>query len=206
MLAGPADVSVIGERVAGYREALAEAGVVGDEGLIRYGRFTVESGHEMAQAMLGLAQPPTALFAANNFLAIGAARGAVYEAGLQVPEDVSVAAFDELPYTELREPFLTVAAQPTRELGSIGVRRLLDRIAEAAQAPCTTLAVRGDRAADAAHRAGVYRAAAYSLRGLRYRRPCQAKTPRSCNSQPGKISGRFVLSRRFTHSSPRISR
>ena len=132
LLAGPADVSVIGERVAGYRQALAEAGVAGDEGLIRYGRFTVESGHEMAQAVLGLAQPPTALFAANNFLAIGALR-AVYEAGLRVPEDVSVAAFDELPYTELREPFLTVAAQPTRELGSIAVRRLLDRIAEAAQ-------------------------------------------------------------------------
>ena len=72
------------------------------------------------------------MFAANNFLAIGALR-AIYEAGMRVPEDVSVAAFDELPYTELREPFLTVEAQPTRELGSMGVRRLLDRIAEAAQ-------------------------------------------------------------------------
>lgn len=142
VLAGPADVSVVGERVAGYRQALAGAGVAGDDELILYGRFTVESGHEMAQTLLARPQPPTALFAANNFLAIGALR-ALYAAGLRVPDDVSVAAFDELPYTELRAPFLTVEAQPTRELGSIAVRRLLDRIAEAAQglppAPCAEI-------------------------------------------------------------------
>ena len=71
---------------------------------------------------------PTAIFAANNFIAFGAIR-ALREAGLRVPEDMSVVAFDDLPEEWVSEPFLTVAAQPAYEIGRRAATLLLDRIA-----------------------------------------------------------------------------
>ena len=107
MLAGPAAISVSGERVAGYRAALAAAGVPPDSALIRYGGFTVDGGDAMAQALLQLDPRPTAFFAANNFIAIGALR-ALHNVGLSVPQDISLVAFDDLPDTYIQPPFLTV--------------------------------------------------------------------------------------------------
>lgn len=132
LLSGPASVSVSKERVAGYSQALAQAGLEIDPDLILYGPFTVEGGYAMTQTLLARRPLPTAIFAANNFIAGGALR-ALRGAGLRVPEDLSLVAFDDLPDTYIWEPFLTVAAQPAYELGKTAAALLLKRIAEPAQ-------------------------------------------------------------------------
>jgi LacI family transcriptional regulator len=129
ILAGPDYVSVSRERVNGYRQALEQAGVAVDLKLIHYGHFTVVGGYAMTQQLLACRPAPTALFAANNFIAIGALR-ALREAGWRVPDDLSLVVFDDLPETYAWEPFLTVAAQPAYELGRTAATLLLQRIAE----------------------------------------------------------------------------
>lgn len=126
-LSGPANLSVTADRVAGYSQALAAAGVAVDETLIRYGAFTVESGHALLSELLRRSPRPTAVFAANNFLAVGALRAA-RAAGLQVPGDLSLAVFDDLPASFVATPFLTVAAQPAYALGATAARLLLARL------------------------------------------------------------------------------
>ncbi len=127
MLSGPADVSAARDRVLGYRSALAEAHVAFDEALVRYGTFMVDSGDAMTRELLALEQRPTAIFAANNFIAVGAMR-ALHGAGLAVPDDMSLVAFDDLPDIYMQAPILTVAAQPTFELGTVAAKLLLDRL------------------------------------------------------------------------------
>jgi LacI family transcriptional regulator len=129
ILTGPAGVSVSRERVAGYRMALAAAGIAIDEALIQYDSFTVDGGDRMTRAMLALPTRPTALFAANNFIAVGAMR-ALHRAGLRVPQEMSLVAFDDLPEIYLQAPMLTVAVQPTYELGTMAAKRLLARLAD----------------------------------------------------------------------------
>ena len=129
VLTGPSDVSSAQDRVAGYRRALVEAGIEVIEDLIFYGQFVQASGYQMAQQAL-LARPrPTALFAANNFIAIGAWR-ALHEVGLRIPEDMTLVGFDDLPASLVVEPFLTVAAQPGYEMGKQGTDLLLTRLVE----------------------------------------------------------------------------
>mgnify|MGYP001818894475 CR=1 FL=1 len=127
MLAGPAGVSVSRERVAGYRMALDAAGIAVDEALIQYDSFSIDGGDRMTRAMLALPTRPTALFAANNFIAVGALR-ALHRAGLRVPQEMSLVAFDDLPDIYLQAPILTVAVQPTYELGTMAAKRLLARL------------------------------------------------------------------------------
>jgi LacI family transcriptional regulator len=74
---------------------------------------------------------PTALFAANNFIAIGVLQ-ALEEMNVRVPEDVAVVAFDDLPPSMVAFPFLTVAAQPAYEMGRRSVAVLLERVSAGA--------------------------------------------------------------------------
>ncbi len=127
ILSGPASISVSNERVAGYHQALAAAALPIDERIICFGHFTVDSGYEMAQTVLALRPRPTAIFAANNFIAIGALR-ALHELKLRVPEDLSLAVFDDLPATYAPEPFFTVVAQPAYALGQTAAALLLRRL------------------------------------------------------------------------------
>ncbi len=125
-LVGPAGVSTADDRVAGFQRALVEAGIAAGAQTY-HGVFTVASGREMTARAMAASPRPTALFAANNFLAIGALN-ALREAGLRVPEDVALVGFDDLPPALVTFPFLTVAAQPAYEMGQRAVRLLLDRI------------------------------------------------------------------------------
>ena len=128
MLNGPDNVSTAIDRAAGYRKALVEARLAFDPRLITYGEFTLQSGYEMAQRALNFTPRPTALFAANNFIAIGALR-ALHHEKLRVPEDIAVVGFDDLPSEIVVEPFLTVSSQPAYEMGRRATALLLDRIA-----------------------------------------------------------------------------
>jgi LacI family transcriptional regulator len=127
LLGGPEGASTADDRKSGYRRAMAEAGhEMADLELC--GSFTQASGYEMAKEAIAQRPRPTALFAANNFIAIGALK-ALLDNDLAVPEDVALVGFDDLPPALVTFPFLTVAAQPAYEMAQKGAELLLARIA-----------------------------------------------------------------------------
>ena len=132
VLTGPASVLTAVDRATGFTSALEEAGVPAPP--VLHGAFTIDSGHEMAVRAMGKRPRPTALFAANNFIAIGVLH-ALDELGLRVPEDVAVVGLDDLPQAMVTFPFLTVAAQPAVEMGRQSVAMLLDGLANPTRAP-----------------------------------------------------------------------
>ncbi len=133
VLTGRRNVSTSVDRVAGARRALEEAGLTLDDEMVHWGGFNFgklnqADGHRMTQEVLAAEGAcPTALFCANNFIGFGAIR-ALREAGLRVPDDMSVVAFDDLPEEWVSEPFLTVAAQPAYEIGHRAASRLLGQV------------------------------------------------------------------------------
>jgi LacI family transcriptional regulator len=127
LLGGSPAVSTAQDRLRGYRRALSDADIAVDENLILHQDYTQEAGYWMTQSFLRLPEPPTALFAVNNFIAIGAVR-ALQEVGLSIPDDMAVVGFDDLPMALVVEPFLTVAAQPAYEMGARATALLLSRI------------------------------------------------------------------------------
>lgn len=127
ILSGPDRVSTSLDRVSGCQRALDEAGIDAESRLVLSGEFTQNSGYNMAIEALAVTPPPTALFAANNFIAIGALR-AIRDSGLRVPEDLSLVGFDDLPPTLVTFPFLTVASQPAYEMGQKATELLLNRL------------------------------------------------------------------------------
>jgi LacI family transcriptional regulator len=128
ILSGPEIVSTSTQRVVGYKRALQDAHVKVDSELISFGSFYQDSGYERTMRLLALSERPTAIFAGNNFIAIGVMK-ALNESGLQIPEDMSVVGFDDLPPGLLVRPFLTVATQPAYEMGYRATKLLLERIA-----------------------------------------------------------------------------
>jgi LacI family transcriptional regulator len=130
----PAGVSTAQDRLAGYRRALDESGLPFRPGLVCSGPFTQDHGRRGAAMALEAAPTPTALFAANNFIAIGAYR-ALRDAGRRIPDDVALVAFDDLPPALVMEPFLTVAAQPAYAMGRQAIELLMRTLAEGAGRP-----------------------------------------------------------------------
>ena len=127
ILSGPENVSTAEERVNGCKQAFKAAHAPETDMTVIYGEFTIESGYAMAQQAVALTPRPTALFAANNFIAIGTLK-ALHDLGLRVPEDVSIVSFDDLPISLVVEPFLTVSAQPAYQMGQRATELLLQRI------------------------------------------------------------------------------
>jgi LacI family transcriptional regulator len=128
VLSGSKTVSTAKDRVRGYIDALRDSGLEVDPALIHYRAFTQQAGGMMTREVFKCNSPPTAIFAVNNFIAIGAYK-ALKDLGYQVPEDVSLVAFDDLPPALVMDPFLTVAAQPAYEMGKCATELLLKRIA-----------------------------------------------------------------------------
>jgi LacI family transcriptional regulator len=119
------------DRLAGYRLALEEASIPFDDALVAWGDFTLDSGYRAAQVLLGRSPRPTAVFAANDLMALGVLRAAL-AAGLSVPEDLSVVGFDDIQLAELVQPALTTVRQPAYEMGRIAMCMLRERIAGSA--------------------------------------------------------------------------
>ncbi len=128
VLSGPRNISTAEDRVRGYQRALAEQGIPTRGELMQYGSFTVESGAQMTRNVLKLSPRPTAIFAGNNFIAIGALK-VLQEFHVRVPEDMALVGFDDLPANLTIDPFLTVARQPAYEMGSRAAELLLARLA-----------------------------------------------------------------------------
>jgi LacI family transcriptional regulator len=128
LLNGPPGVSTAEERRAGFNRAMDEAGLPAGQRMDQSGRFTKQSGREMAMQVLAAHPAPTAMLAANNFIALGALQ-AVQECGLRVPEDIALAGFDDLPEALVAFPFLTVATQPAYQMAQKATALLLARVA-----------------------------------------------------------------------------
>ncbi|WP_420000372.1 LacI family DNA-binding transcriptional regulator [Streptomyces boninensis] len=146
-IAGPRDMYVGQARLAGYREALGEAGLRAREDLVAYGDFTEAGGRAAARGLLGRAPELDAVFAASDLMAAGALRE-LRAAGRRVPEDVAVVGFDDSAVARHTEPGLTSVRQPAMEMGRAMVRLLLAEIAERSAEPPhlvlpTELVVRG---------------------------------------------------------------
>jgi len=114
------------DRLAGYRQALDEAGISCDESLIQYGDFTDESGALAMHTLLGLASPPTAVFAASDVVALGAL-SAIQAARLDVPGDIALVGFDDIPLAQYIDPPLTTIRLPAYGLGW-GAGQMLGRL------------------------------------------------------------------------------
>ncbi len=127
ILNGPRDVSTAEDRLAGYLQALQDAAIEPDETMIFFGKFELACGYDMARQALSVTPAPTALFAANNFIAIGAMR-AIRDAGLAIPDDVALVGFDDLPEALVIDPILTAAAQPAYNMGCQATELLLSRL------------------------------------------------------------------------------
>ncbi len=125
---GPAAISSARDREAGYRAALKAHHLPVDEALVVSGDFKQASGYQLARRLLARERPPTAIFAANNFIAVGVLQ-ALHEAGVRLPEDMSLVCFDDVPHASAIDPFLTVAAQPAYEMGVTAARLLIERLA-----------------------------------------------------------------------------
>lgn len=137
MIAGPGNSSTGRARLAGYRAALAAAGVPVADELICFGDYKQESGRVQAGVLLGLARPPSALFVANNLMMIGALES-VFSRGLRIPSQVALVGFDDLPLASVFAPPLTVVRQPAYEVGRSAAELLLKRVEEPGR-PATSL-------------------------------------------------------------------
>ena len=117
-------LGISGERLAGYEEALAGAGLPADPRLVAEGRFTEESGYEGARALLDAAPDVSAIFAANDLSALGVL-SALAEAGRRIPGDVSVVGFDDLRLSAFTSPPLTTIKQPAAEIAQLATALLI---------------------------------------------------------------------------------
>lgn len=115
------------ERLAGYQKALLEAGIAINPRWIKLGDYTEDSAHRDTLSLLQSESPPRAIFACSHLKAIGALR-AIRELGLDVPRDVALIGFDEMPWAAFLAPPLTVVAQPVAEMAAQAAELLIRRI------------------------------------------------------------------------------
>ena len=126
-ITGPSNLTPSAERVSGYLDALIESGISGDEQMIVRGDFHPRSGSEATRHLLGLENPPTAIFACNDLMAIGVI-SAASESGYPVPDKLAVIGFDDIELASLTNPPLTTIAQPKAEICKTAIHLLLERI------------------------------------------------------------------------------
>lgn len=127
MIAGHRGLSTTEERIEGYRQALADAGLAFDDALLVNGESNSESARLAAQQLLELSAPPSAIMAANNLMTIGAMH-ALRDANIAVPDQMALVGFDDFDWADFFLPRLSVIAQPVQALGERAVQLLLQRI------------------------------------------------------------------------------
>ncbi|AVO44374.1 LacI family DNA-binding transcriptional regulator [Phreatobacter cathodiphilus] len=125
---GPEVVRTAADRLRGYREALLTAGIPLDPALVRDAGFQEAPACRAVADLLATDDPPTAIFATNNLMTVGAIR-ALADLGLRCPEDVSIIGIDDLPWADSVSPRLTAVAQPVREIGERALALVAERIA-----------------------------------------------------------------------------
>lgn len=132
LIAGHPQLNSARERFDGYRAALQQHNLSYDESLVIEGDYTTQGGYAGARQLLELSQRPTAIFATNDLSAFGVL-DALHEAGMHIPEDISVMGFDDIPLASLTYPKLTTVQQPLVQIGQVAVRLLLERLGNPAK-------------------------------------------------------------------------
>lgn len=126
-VAGPDTLLPSGGRVAGYQRALKEAGITVCDDFIVHSDFTSEGGFNAFQKLLTLDSKPTAIFASNDLMAIGGICAA-NQAGVKIPQDLSVIGYDDIALASFSTPPLTTIAQPKYQIGQLTAKTLVERI------------------------------------------------------------------------------
>ena len=140
-ITGTRHISTSTDRVAGYERAMREAGL--PPGPVMYDSYRLDGGYRRAKQLVEGDERPTAILATNNFLAFGALR-ALREAGLHVPDDISLVTFDDLPVEWHDDPFLTCLAQPAYELGRRAAQLLLEQLETGAKSKRQVIVLPGE--------------------------------------------------------------
>ncbi|TQV89687.1 LacI family DNA-binding transcriptional regulator [Aliikangiella coralliicola] len=126
---GHIDHNVSEQRFQGYCSALEEAGIEINSDYIQQGDFRFTSGEDCGRRLLGLASPPTAIFASNDYMAAGVLKVAS-QRRIMIPHELSVVGFDNAPICEYLWPSLTTIKQPVRAMASQAVNILIENIRE----------------------------------------------------------------------------
>lgn len=127
VITGPPESPLTIGRMAGYRAALEEHRLTFEQQLIVEGDYSLAAGEEGAAAILSCGVAPTAIFCFNDEMAFGAMRE-LKQQGLRVPVDISVAGFDDLPFSKYLDPALTSVRQPSLDFGAAAVNQLFELI------------------------------------------------------------------------------
>ncbi|MCA9955048.1 MAG: substrate-binding domain-containing protein, partial [Anaerolineales bacterium] len=122
------------DRLQGYQAALADAGIPFSDELLFHGDFSQPGGFSGGTHLLELAEPPTAVFASNDIAAMGVIEAARAK-GLQVPRDLSVVGFDDIPMAALLSPKLTTVRQPLQEMGRSATQMLVNLLRNPDETP-----------------------------------------------------------------------
>lgn len=131
-LSGPKSYNVSALRLKGYKKALLEAGIEPAEQYVCYADFNQSGGEEMARKILEVRPHPTAIFAANDLIALGVIQH-FEKCQIRIPQDIALVGFDDIEMARLVRPKLTTIANPKYELGQTAAQQLISRILDPAQ-------------------------------------------------------------------------
>jgi LacI family transcriptional regulator len=126
-ISGPQGWDAAANRLVGYKDILAKLGIHYDPTLVEEGNWEVQSGYPAAKKFIALPERPTAIFATNDLMALGAIY-AIQEAGLRVPEDIAIVGYDDREITSLSRPTITTVTLPCYEMGEKSAQLLLKRL------------------------------------------------------------------------------
>ncbi|MBV7437626.1 substrate-binding domain-containing protein [Aeromonas sp. sif2416] len=126
-ITGPHSRAPANQRLAGFEQAMQEAGLAINPAWVQEGDFDCASGHDAMLRLLAMPERPSALFVCNDMMAMGVI-SAAHRAGLVIPRDLSLVGYDNVALAQYMSPPLTTVNQPKEELGRLAVTRLLARI------------------------------------------------------------------------------
>ena len=132
MISGPLDATPGRERYEGFVQGLRARGRSLEERYSQVADFREDGGYQSALRLLAVQPPPTALFVANNLMAIGALR-AIHNLGVRIPQEMSFVSFDDMALAALMSPALTVVSRPSTEQGVLAMRLLQFRMENSAE-------------------------------------------------------------------------
>ena len=124
---GPHDWAASKDRLAGYQDILTRSGIPYDPSSVEEGTWEVQSGYSAAKKFLALPDIPTAIFAANDFMALGAIY-AIQDAGLNVPKDIAVVGYDDRDFASFSKPTITTVCSPSFEMGQLAAQLITNRL------------------------------------------------------------------------------
>jgi LacI family transcriptional regulator len=129
ILAGAMDTSTATERTEGAKKFLKERECRWDPALFAVCHYSKERAYHATQKFIGMKLPPTAIFAENDYMALGA-RDAILDAGWKIPEDMALVGFDDIGETALKGVEITTVSQKRYEMGALAVKVLVEKIKE----------------------------------------------------------------------------